>query len=147
MRWVFHETVQNCVSWIICNCMPLVSHHNYEHTFCSILNPNNYFYIYVAMAFVVTFLLKVLERKIVGIWEDCNIWFWWLPCQDMFVSLSHSPKLFMLYGICIPGWVMKLLKVYMWFISMYVIALQLELRRFWLINVDEDSIVFIMGEN
>jgi hypothetical protein len=65
----------------------------------------------------------------------------------MFASLSHLPKLFMLYGICIPSWVMRLLKVCMWFLSMYVIALQLKLRGFCLINVDEDSIFFIVGES
>jgi hypothetical protein len=82
MRWVFHETVQNCVSWSNCNHMPLVSHPSHGHTFHSSLNPNSYFCICVAVAFVVTFLLRVSDRKTAGIWEDCSIWFWWLPCQD-----------------------------------------------------------------
>jgi hypothetical protein len=41
----------------------------------------------------------------------------------------------------------KLLKVCMRFLSTYITALQLELKGFCLINVDEDSIVFIVGES
>ncbi len=90
MRWVFHETVQNCVSWSICNHMPLVSHPSHGHIFHNFLNPNSYFCICVAVAFVVTFLLRVSDRKTAGIWEDCSIWFWWLPCQDRYSQVCPT---------------------------------------------------------
>jgi hypothetical protein len=67
--------------------------------------------------------------------------------KQVFVSLSHLPRLYVLYGICILGWVVRLLKVCMWFLSMYVTTLQLELRGFCSINVDEDFIVFIVAKS